>query len=65
MMQDTVLSMSKDSVKQFVEFVLKFIPKDTEIISTSEVKNYFEKQAIMAPGDEEEEPKSYEGIPDD
>jgi hypothetical protein len=46
MMQDTVLTMCKDSVKQFVEFVLKFIPTNTEIMSTSEVKNYFEKPAL-------------------
>ena len=44
MMQDTVLSMSKDSVKHFVDFVLQFIPKETHIESTSVVVNVFEKK---------------------
>lgn len=46
MMQDTVLSMSKDSVKQFVEYILKFIPVETHIESTSVVVNVFEKKQI-------------------
>ena len=46
MMQDSVLSMCKLSVDEFVNFILKFIPKNTEIISSNEVKNYFDKPAI-------------------
>lgn len=43
MMQDTILTLSKDSVKQFVEFMMKYIPEETLIQSTSEVKNRFPK----------------------
>jgi hypothetical protein len=47
MMQDTILTMCKDSVKDFVEFMIKFIPRDTEIYSTSSVKNQFDKKMIL------------------
>jgi dynein heavy chain len=43
MMQDTVLTMSRESVKEFVEFILAFCPKGTKIINTNEVYNTFEK----------------------
>jgi hypothetical protein len=45
MMQDTILSLGKDSVQQFVKFMMQYIPKETHIYSTSSVKNIFEKQA--------------------
>lgn len=45
MMQDTILSLGKDSVRQFVSFMMQYIPKETHIYSTSSVKNVFEKQA--------------------
>lgn len=53
MMQDTILTMCKDSVREFVQFMVKFIPKDTEIHSTSLVKNTFEKPQIETTDDEE------------
>lgn len=46
MMQDTVLSICKESVREFVEFMLQFIPEGTTITSTAEVKNHFPKLAI-------------------
>ena len=58
MMQDTVLTMCKDSVAEFVEFILKFIPESTSVESTSCVKNYFPKKALPegeAPEGEQEE----------
>lgn len=41
MMQDTILSLGKESVRQFVDFMMKYIPKETHIKSTSEVINIF------------------------
>lgn len=46
MMQDTILTMSKDSVKEFVLFMIKYIPKETNIHNTSLVVNFFEKPAL-------------------
>lgn len=43
MMQDTVLTICKESVKEFVEFMLAFIPEATMITSTAEVQNRFKK----------------------
>ena len=43
MMQDTILSMCKNSVREFVAFMIKYIPKETSIHSTSKVVNIFEK----------------------
>jgi hypothetical protein len=58
MMQDTILSLGKESVKQFVEFMMRYIPKETHIKSTSKVINIFEKKRISdGPEEEEEEPK--------
>ena len=48
MMQDTILSLGKESVKQFVNFMMRYIPKETHIKSTSKVVNVFEKKAIEA-----------------
>ena len=46
LMQDTVLTISKDSVYEFKDFILKFIPIATEIMSSNEVTNEFPKLAI-------------------
>lgn len=43
MMQDTILTLCKESVKEFVDFMMKYIPKETKIISTAKVENFFEK----------------------
>lgn len=43
MMQDTILTLCKESVREFVEFMMKYIPKETRIHSTSKVDNVFEK----------------------
>lgn len=64
MMQDTVLSMCKESVSQFVEFVLQYIPKETHIESTSRVKNIFEKKALPE-GETEEDQEQLEVIPEE
>lgn len=42
-MQDSVLSLCKNSVQQFVFEIMKFIPEATEVISTNEVKNTFKR----------------------
>jgi len=60
MMQDTILSLCKDSVKDFVSFMVKFIPRESKIISTSVVKNTFEKFVIL----DEDEQLDDEDIPD-
>ena len=59
MMQDTILTLCKDSVKEFVEFMIKFIPIETDIISTSKVNNRFAKKAIIS-----EEYHDYDDIPE-
>ena len=41
MMQDTVLNLCKDSVSEFVSFILDYIPQETIIINTATVKNKF------------------------
>jgi hypothetical protein len=46
MMQDTILTLCKESVKEFVEFMMKYIPKETRIYTTGKVENIFEKLAI-------------------
>lgn len=54
MMQDSVLTLCQSSVKDFVEFMLKFKPESTAIISTHEVENVWKK-------DEEEIKEGEEG----
>jgi len=54
MMQDTILSLGKDSVSQFVGFMMKYIPKETHVKSTSEVINIFEKPESIEGGPDEE-----------
>jgi dynein heavy chain len=58
MMQDTVLSMCKESVRNFVEFIHKFIPVSSEIHSTDKVINTFHKVLV-----EDEEMGLYDHIP--
>lgn len=67
MMQDTILSLGKDSVRQFVSFMMQYIPKETHIYSTSSVKNVFEKptKPVEEGGPEEEETNAAKDIPED
>ena len=53
MMQDTVLNLCKDSVAEFVKFMLAYIPEKTEIFSTAEVKNIYNREILQE--DEESE----------
>jgi dynein heavy chain len=53
MMQDTVLNLCKDSVKEFVNYLLNFIPDSTIIQSTSKVRNTYNNRKIIE--DEEED----------
>lgn len=46
-MQDTILTLSKDSVRQFVAFMMKYIPIETNIESTAKVTNKFLKPAEL------------------
>jgi dynein heavy chain len=55
MMQDTVLTMSRESVKEFVDFILKFCPKETRIVNTNEVYNTFDKAHIFPDDSDYEE----------
>lgn len=48
MMQDTVLNICKDSIKEFVSFILGMCPLDTEIINTHDVKNSYNKKLLTA-----------------
>jgi hypothetical protein len=48
MMQDTVLTMCQQSVREFTEFILKYVPTDTKIIATNEVQNTFNKKIYTA-----------------
>jgi len=41
MMQDTLLAITKRSVNQFVEEVLKFLPISVKIIDSNNVNNDF------------------------
>ena len=63
MMQDTVLTMSKESVREFVDFVLKFCPLDSKIISTKEVHNTFDK-VVLTPEDSDYEEMPYADVPE-
>lgn len=55
MMQDAVLTLSRESVHEFVDFILKFCPEDTKIVSTKEVINTFKKKEISAEDSDFEE----------
>lgn len=70
MMQDTVLNLCKDSVKEFVDYMLGFIPEATEIKSTAVVYNTFAPKKAVSEKDqedseEEEEPSLLEPQEDD
>lgn len=41
MMQDAVLTLCKDSVKNFVTEILKYMPDETAIFTTNKVENNF------------------------
>jgi hypothetical protein len=55
MMQDALLCICKQSVKEFEEFILKFIPTSTEVLSSSEVHNTFIHPKIAEEEDKEGE----------
>jgi hypothetical protein len=52
-----VLNVCKDSVREFVKFILNYIPDSTQITSTSVVKNYFNNKPAYVT-DEEFESKA-------
>jgi hypothetical protein len=47
MMQDTVLNLCKDSVKEFVDYILSYIPSETKIVNTAMVENTFEGRVVQ------------------
>ena len=63
MMQDTVLTMCQQSVAEFTEFILKYVPTDTKIVDTNEVKNTFNKR-IIGPDDSDYEALPFTDVPD-
>lgn len=63
MMQDAVLTLCRESVHEFVDFILKFCPEETKIISTKEVVNTFKKKQISAEDSDFEE-IPFKDIPD-
>jgi dynein heavy chain len=64
MMQDGVLCLCQDSVAKFVDFILKYSPKETIIKSASDVTNIYEKppkpERIVEDDDEFEEEEDEE-----
>jgi hypothetical protein len=44
MMQDTLLSITQRSVNQFMESMLKFLPKSVNVIDSNTVENVFYTQ---------------------
>ena len=64
MMQDTVLNLCKDSVKEFVNYLLNFIPDSTIIQSTSKVRNTYNNRKIIE-DEEEDSPLPNQPNPDD
>jgi dynein heavy chain, axonemal len=46
MMQDTVLTLCQDSVKEFKDFILEFVPEETIITDCANIKNVFKKKDI-------------------
>lgn len=63
MMQDTVLNICKDSVKEFVEFITSYCPLKTEINNTHDVKNYFNKK-LLTPEDSDYEEEPFKDMPE-
>jgi dynein heavy chain, axonemal len=64
MMQDTILNICKDSIHEFVAFVLEQCPADTEIRNTHDVVNTFEKKLLTAEDSDFEE-LPYKDVPAD
>ena len=56
MMQDTLLNVTKRSVKQFVEVMLKFLPKSVTVIDSNTVKNVFFTEEDLKADDSLKEP---------
>jgi len=54
--------MCRESVKEFVRFVLAFCPINTRIVSTREVHNSFDKK-VIGPDDSDFEEKPYQNVP--
>lgn len=52
MMQDTVLNLSKNSVEEFVIFIMSYIPDETFITNTAKVENKFHERKIEIADDE-------------
>lgn len=65
MMQDTVLNLCKDSVHEFVDFMLAYIPDTTVIVSTAVVHNTFAKRNDEVAEEPEEESPNLLPRPDD
>ena len=55
-MQDTLLSITQRSVNQFVESVLKFLPKEVRIIDSNTVENIFFTQEELEADDQLKDP---------
>lgn len=51
-----MLNLCRTSVKDFVEFILSYIPKSTAILNTAEVRNVFVKEDIEEDGSEDTGP---------
>lgn len=67
MMQDTILTLGKDSVRHFEAFMMQYIPKETYVKSTSHVINIFDKHkqaAKILEGHPEEDAAAPEDIPE-
>ena len=64
MMQDTVLNICKDSVKEFVGFILDRCPTKTEIHKTNDVRNSFANKKYLEPGDSDYEDMPFEDVPE-
>lgn len=52
MMQDTVLNLSKNSVDEFVTFIMSYIPDETFITNTARVENKFHDRKFDVADDE-------------
>jgi hypothetical protein len=52
MMQDTVLNLSKNSVDEFVTFIMSYIPDETFITNTAKVENKFHNRKVEMADDE-------------
>lgn len=57
MMQDTLLNITQRSVKQFVEVMLKFLPKSVTVIDSNTVKNVFYTEEELKNDDQLKDPQ--------